>query len=142
MPIDIVLETPVPLNQAASRVPRRRGRKTSVSTLHRWATCGLRGVRLETIQVGGTKCTSIQALQRFFDRLSSLPTPTDPTKQRAQGRQDDAERAERELNQRWARGVAKKARPARAGDRPPEAVEPAEDALVALQTLTEGELSE
>lgn len=27
-------------------------------------------VRLETIQLGGTKCTSLEALQRFFDRLT------------------------------------------------------------------------
>ncbi len=37
--------------------------------LYRWATEGLRGVHLETIQVGGTLCTSIEALQRFFERL-------------------------------------------------------------------------
>ncbi len=72
MPIDITLEKPIPLTQAAAHVPRRRrGRKTSGSTLYRWATRGLRGVVLETLQVGGTRCTSLGALQRFFDRLSS-----------------------------------------------------------------------
>ncbi len=58
------------LRHAAQRLPRRRsGRRPHPATLYRWATDGLRGVRLETIQVGGTTCTSIEALQRFFERL-------------------------------------------------------------------------
>ena len=41
-----------------------------MATLYRWASHGCRGVRLETIQIGGTKCTSRQALQRFFAGLT------------------------------------------------------------------------
>jgi hypothetical protein len=29
------------------------------------------GVKLEVIRVGGTLCTSVEALQRFFDRLAN-----------------------------------------------------------------------
>jgi hypothetical protein len=73
--IDTMTENPIPLTQAAAELPRRRrGRKGHVSTLYRWATGGCRGVVLETIQIGGTRCTSREALQRFFERLSS-PTP-------------------------------------------------------------------
>jgi Protein of unknown function (DUF1580) len=69
--IDTTVEAPIPLTQAADDLPRRRrGRKTHVSTLFRWSTAGCRGVVLETIQVGGTRCTSREALQRFFERLS------------------------------------------------------------------------
>jgi len=39
------------------------------STLYRWALKGFRGVRLETIRIGGTLCTSKEALQRFADHL-------------------------------------------------------------------------
>jgi hypothetical protein len=38
----------------------------------RWSTKGLRGIRLETIRVGSTTCTSLEALQRFFDGLTAL----------------------------------------------------------------------
>ncbi len=70
--IDTTTEAPIPLTQAADEQPRRRrGRKTHVSTLYRWATAGCRGVQLETIQIGATRCTSREALQRFFERLSS-----------------------------------------------------------------------
>lgn len=57
---------------AAAGLPRcRGGKKVNVATLYRWASHGCRGVRLETIQIGGTRCTSREALQRFFDRLSN-----------------------------------------------------------------------
>jgi hypothetical protein len=70
--IDSTLEILIPFTQAVDELPRRRrGRKTHVSTLYRWATVGCRGVILETIQVGATRCTSREALQRFFERLSA-----------------------------------------------------------------------
>jgi hypothetical protein len=70
MPIDISREDILSMTQATRCVPPLRGRQVAVSTLFRWSTAGLNGVRLETIQIGGTRCTSVQALQRFFDRLS------------------------------------------------------------------------
>jgi hypothetical protein len=58
---------------AAAELPRRRrGRKTHVATLYRWAKTGCRGVVLETIQIGATKCTSREALERFFEKLTLL----------------------------------------------------------------------
>src|SRR3954452_15249422 len=69
--IDSGSESLLTLAQAAEQLPRRRkGRKTHVSTLYRWTTAGCRGVRLDTIQVGATRCTSREALQRFFEQLS------------------------------------------------------------------------
>jgi hypothetical protein len=103
MPIDIANETIFPLCEAPNqgRVPcRRRGRKPAVSTFFRWAAKGVRGVRLEVVQVGGTKCTSVSALQRFFDRLTALESPCDrPDESTARARQ--ADRAEEELAARW-----------------------------------------
>lgn len=60
------------LAQVAARLPAVRGdRRPSRSTLHRWATIGLlsrRGerVRLATQFVGGTRCTTMADLERFF----------------------------------------------------------------------------
>ena len=69
--IDIDREELITLAEAAKLLPRRRkGRKPHVSTLHRWCTKGVHGVRLEYIYVGGTRCTSVAALQRFFDALT------------------------------------------------------------------------
>jgi hypothetical protein len=62
---------------AFSRVPglwcipyRRKGRPLHVSTIYRWHLRGIGGICLEAFRVGGTLCTSVEALQRFFDRLA------------------------------------------------------------------------
>lgn len=69
--IDPVTETLVPLCKAAKLLPSsRKSEGQHVSTLHRWARKGLRGVRLEVIRIGGTTCTSHEALGRFFSALS------------------------------------------------------------------------
>ena len=71
MPIDIDAERVVSLTEATKRLPtRRQGKRPNVATLYRWSTVGCRGVVLETGQIGGTRCTSIEALQRFVDRLT------------------------------------------------------------------------
>ncbi len=71
-------ESLVTLTEATKLLPRRRnGRKTkqpsstNVATIYRWSTVGCRGVILETIQCGATRCTSKEALQRFFDALTT-----------------------------------------------------------------------
>jgi hypothetical protein len=70
--IDSHTEHVVSLPQASDESPRRRrGRKIHVSCFYRWTTVGCRGVILESIQIGGTRCTSREALQRFFERLSA-----------------------------------------------------------------------
>jgi len=69
--IDIKKEKVVSFSEACEFLPRRRaGRNPNPATLYNWAKKGIRGIRLETIRIGGTLCTSIEALQRFFDRLS------------------------------------------------------------------------
>ncbi len=71
--INLATETVVTLTQATNHLPRRRGgKKPHPSTLYRWAKDGL-----ETIQVGGTLCTSVEALQRFCERLSACKKPAD-----------------------------------------------------------------
>lgn len=70
--IDISLEETFSLTEAAKRLPcRRKGVRPNVATLYRWAQSGCRGVRLETICVGATRCTSMEAMQRFFDALTA-----------------------------------------------------------------------
>lgn len=78
MPINPLIETVIPFAEAARRLPRlRAGRPVSPATLWRWARHGLRNARLETVRVGGTTCTSVEALGRFFAALNggSAPTP-------------------------------------------------------------------
>ncbi len=55
--------------------------KPHAGQVYRWASRGLRGVKLEWVQVGGRRYTSREALNRFFERLtvvasSAAETPT------------------------------------------------------------------
>jgi len=85
--INVSSEALLSLSEAAGRLPkRRRGKRPHIATLYRWAQRGVRGIRLETIQVGGTLCTSLEALQRFFDRLSQPDAPIQTTPSAEQAR--------------------------------------------------------
>jgi len=71
MPIDITREELLSLTEIAQRLPARRaGKRTHVSCIWRWVTSGLRGIQLEAIRVGGVTCSSMPAVQRFFDALT------------------------------------------------------------------------
>ena len=88
---DPSIETPIRLQEVPRLkwLPgRRAGSSLNVSTVFRWAQRGCRGMRLETIRIGGALCTSEDALKRFFARLSApegtipeLPTPKQRQKQ-------------------------------------------------------------
>jgi hypothetical protein len=85
------------LTNAAKRLPARRGdRPPHVSCLFRWAKHGLRGVRLETIRVGGTLCTSREALERFFARLAETDGSDTPRTGISSVRQRQIEGAHRQ----------------------------------------------
>ena len=69
--IDLESETIITAREACQRLPRRRaGRLTHPTTIARWMDEGIKGVRLEGIRIGTNRCTSMEALQRFFDRLT------------------------------------------------------------------------
>lgn len=77
------------LTKASADVPGN----PHVSTLIRWWQRGVRGVRLETILVGGRRYTSIEAVQRFITRLSESPASHYPPLSRQRQREiDDVER--------------------------------------------------
>jgi hypothetical protein len=98
VPIDLFSEQTLPLSAAAKRLPRlRNNRPVSPATLWRWASAGLRGVRLEVVKIGGATCTSVEALQRFFSALNGDARPAPAARQ---SRHD--EQVERELA---ARGI-------------------------------------
>ena len=76
--------------QSLADVARQLGKH--IATIYRWTTTGVRGVVLETIQVGGARYTSREALQRFCERLTTgapVAAPVQPTTR--------SERAAREL---------------------------------------------
>ena len=89
--IDVSAEHLISLAEAARLLPARRaGKRPHVSCLYRWTTVGCRGVVLESVQIGGTRCTSREALERFFSALTaaaqgkaSAPPPPSKNRRRA-----------------------------------------------------------
>jgi hypothetical protein len=64
----LMKETRLTLQEAADLVGK------SYSTVYRWATQGVDGVRLEALRLGYSYVTSVEALERFGQRLN---TPAD-----------------------------------------------------------------
>lgn len=90
----------ISLNDAVRLLPKRReGKRPHVSCVYRWTTSGCRGVILESVQIGGTRCTSVEALQRFFAALgvAGQPAALSPPGTNLE-RQRAIARAERELD--------------------------------------------
>ena len=96
--IDPNSEALISLADAAKSLPRRRrGKRPHLSCIYRWTTVGCRGVVLESIQIGGTRCTSREALARFFGRLTYGNDSTPREHRSPARRRRAAEAAEREL---------------------------------------------
>ena len=69
--IDLATETVIRLSEAPEHIPpKRSGKRVHKSAFYRWASRGCRGIVLETLQTPGDKLTSIEALGRFFARLT------------------------------------------------------------------------
>jgi hypothetical protein len=95
--IDISAETLIALADVPAHLPKRRGgKRVHVSCVYRWGQRGCKGIRLEWLACGGTKVTSVEALQRFFERLSALENGTPLTPQMRTSRQ--RERAAKQAN--------------------------------------------
>jgi hypothetical protein len=87
--IDLANEQIRPLARASHDVPGH----PHISTLLRWALRGVKGVRLETVIIGGRRFTSLEAIRRFVVRLSE-PHPEGAL----QSKEGRAERVEAELD--------------------------------------------
>ncbi|MGA7500634.1 MAG: DUF1580 domain-containing protein [Isosphaeraceae bacterium] len=74
--IDISVENPISLRhiltQFPEKFPGRHGTPISQCTLENWANHGVRGVRLETVLVGGRRATSIEAVGRFYEGIAEV----------------------------------------------------------------------
>lgn len=82
---------------------RRGGKRPHISCIYRWTIRGCRGVVLESLQVGGTRCTSREALARFFERLTDPGRRDAQPNLRSQAQRDRAVlAAERELEREGA----------------------------------------
>lgn len=77
--IDLTRETLIPIRAVPDRLPRRpSGKKLHVSAVYRWLQRGVGGVRLESVKIGGTTYTSVEALARFARASAAKPVEPRP----------------------------------------------------------------
>jgi len=102
--IDIASETVIPLGDVPDYIPSRRpGKRLHVATVWRWVLHGVRGRKLETITIGGSRYTSVEALQRFVEAEPADPEADRPRPQRTEAqRRRDSERAAQALERSGA----------------------------------------
>jgi len=88
--IDVSRETLVLIRDVPRLLPPRpSGKRLHVSAVYRWLLTGVQGVVLDSIKVGGSTYTSVEALQRFAEAQSQGRTsppvtgPATQTRQRA-----------------------------------------------------------
>jgi len=65
--LDSLIEDAVPVTAAAQFVPGR----PNTSTVWRWCSRGVRGVKLQTFFVGGRRMTSKRFIAEFLERLNA-----------------------------------------------------------------------
>lgn len=85
--ITIDREQLVPLREVPRILPRRaNGRHPHLSAIYRWVRKGIGGVVLESVRIGGVSYTSLEALQRFAERLTAPSTSRVPESRPKAGR--------------------------------------------------------
>lgn len=72
MSIDVNSEDLLTLRDARSEFPG--GRRLGLATIQRWRLHGVRGVKLETLLIGGSRYTSREAIARFIAAQNGADT--------------------------------------------------------------------
>lgn len=68
---DISHERLIPLTQVGQHLPSVfTSGEVPLRTIRHWGKRGVRGVKLETLRIGGRQFTSIEAIGRFCSRIN------------------------------------------------------------------------
>ena len=94
MSVNLRSERILSLLKAAKSLPDR----PHISTLCRWWRRGVRGVKLETITIGGRRYTSAEALERFSAATTAAASSDPRVKDTPQQREGAIRVAEQELD--------------------------------------------
>ena len=81
---DLLQETRVSLTQLAHQ------EGVSIPTTRRWAMRGIKGIRLETIQIGGRRFTSLESYARAVERWTAAANGDSVTSTSRTNRQHQA----------------------------------------------------
>ena len=93
MAFDIQQDSLLTLAEAAAAMRR----PVHVSTLHRWRLRGVRGIKLETVLVGGNRFTTMSAVQRFSEAVTAAAEDRTGTLRESAARSRAVHAAEEQL---------------------------------------------
>lgn len=68
-------ERPISLADACKYLGEITGKRPAVTTIWRWCLKGCRGVRLESVCIGGRRYVTIPAIERFINRSNQSAEP-------------------------------------------------------------------
>jgi len=113
--IDILKESLVEMRHAPREIEKFLGRRLHLGTIYRWCTTGVRGVRLESIVMGGGRYTSLEAMARFAEELTRTRSEQhDAPSQRKTSRADRARKKQLDAEaDKWLRDGCLKVRKGR-----------------------------
>ena len=112
MTIDINTEHLLSLKEASNSLPKIDGRTPHASSIWRWCTRGLSGIKLDHVRLGRRVVTSKEALNRFVNELTRIESEKlqqniqtfeiqiFPPNNQSKHRQAQIARAERELDKK------------------------------------------
>jgi hypothetical protein len=118
-------DRPMSLPDAAAYLGRITGQKPHVSTLWRWCLKGCKGVKLESICLGGKRLVTAAAIDQFIDASTrrrsdahasppaASPRPPAHVMRHNERRQSQIEAARRRVDE--LTGVTKRSRPGQVG---------------------------
>lgn len=71
-------ERPISIADACKYLGDVTGKRPAVTTVWRWCLKGCRGVRLESVCIGGRRYVTIPAIERFINRSNQPAEPPSP----------------------------------------------------------------
>ena len=103
----IAHERPMTLPAAAKEFGRISGRTPHVATVWRWCSRGVRGVRLESLVIGGTRLVTQDAIDRFLAATNGKGATANPGIERAVAESHEQSRRRAEIEAARSRLTAK-----------------------------------
>jgi hypothetical protein len=79
--IDTFTEELIPIKDLARELPGQSGKPVHWMTVGRWCRDGLRGIFLESVNVGNQRCTTRQAWARFVEAQTRVVDAGEPAQQ-------------------------------------------------------------
>lgn len=85
------------LSKGCGIVEEYTGDRPHVATMHRWATNGLKGVKLRTQYTGGHRRTTRRWIKEFFENVTAVAEGREPSKRPDCNRESQIDSAAKEL---------------------------------------------